>query len=110
MFQRRIILLLSLFFIAFIVKVNAQFNEVIKPLILDQNNSIIHLQDFITDVASIDSVILPKHFRSILSKDKLQLRILNIGAKVPYVSTMRIYAKGKQIDCALFKSSKMMIT
>jgi glycosidase len=108
MFQRRIILLLSLFFIAFIVKVNAQFNEVIKPLILDQNNSIIHLQDFITDVASIDSVILPKHFRSILSKDKLQLRILNIGAKVPYVSTMRIYAKGKQIDCALFKSSKMM--
>lgn len=108
MSQQRKILLLFLFSIALVINVNAQFNEVIKPLTLDQNNSVIHLQDIITDVASIDSVILPKHFRSILSKDKLQLRILNIGAKVPYVSTMRIYAKGTQFDFALFKSSKML--
>jgi glycosidase len=97
-----------LLFFGLSIAARAQYFEVIKPINLEQNNTTIHLQDIITDVSLIDSVQVPNNYRSILSKDKMQLRILNNGGKLPYISNMSIYAKGNRTDCILFKSSKVM--
>lgn len=86
----------------------AESPRTIEPIRLEQNNTLIRFSDILPLGEIVDSVSLPPHFKPILSKDKSQLRVLNVGGKIPYISVLTIFVKGKSHDVVLFKSSKII--
>lgn len=77
-----------------------------SPLHLNFGSTEIVLTDYVTDISKIDSVTFHSSIKKIPVKKKNSITIIAEPLKVPAVSVMKIWSKGKSEAVPVFKSRK----
>jgi len=97
---------LILLSVLLINKADAQPYGLLKPITLDLMRTTIDLQDLVLDIKLIDSIQVHKSLRKSIDKEKKRITIMGAGNRVPAVSEMKLWMKGKAYTCILLRSRK----
>lgn len=79
------------------------------PVTLNQDSTVIFLEDYFADVSLIDSVVSEKCFSANLAKDKKQVCIINKDY-VPALSELKIWTGKTHYSLLLKKSERLKVT
>lgn len=78
-----------------------------SPVSLNPEKTILHTEDYFTDVALIDSIKLPNHIKGNISSDKKIIHIHSIGIDAPKLMTMDVWILGFKYNILLKKPKEI---
>ncbi|MBE9466722.1 MAG: alpha-amylase [Bacteroidetes bacterium] len=90
-----------------IIPLESKIFGLATPIYLNQNKTIIHLSDFIINVAEIDSIKADSNLVLDISADKQQLTIETKNNFLPKLSSLNIWSDGFRYDILVKKSRKV---
>ncbi len=77
------------------------------PVILNPEETKIHLEDYFMDVSLIDSITIPEYFQSELSQDKKFLTLIIKSGKLPNLMVLKVWDGVSPYSILLKKSRKL---